>query len=95
LIELSKLQNILHVGCVKSPVFSNLIFLTTHLFEAQSWISDSCSVAKPVLVAGLEEQMIHFHPVVSEAFSGKNWVQICSGQHHSVALDSEGEFLLS
>lgn len=47
------------------------------------------------LVAGLEEQKSHFHPVVSRAFSGKSWVQICGGQHHSIALDSEGELLLS
>ncbi|XP_023711551.1 regulator of chromosome condensation isoform X2 [Cryptotermes secundus] len=39
---------------------------------------------------GLEEQKSHFHPVVSRAFSGKSWVQICGGQHHSIALDSEG-----
>jgi alpha-tubulin suppressor-like RCC1 family protein len=47
------------------------------------------------LVAGLEEQKSHFHPMVSRAFSGKSWVQICGGQHHSIALDSEGELLLS
>ena len=39
---------------------------------------------------GLEEQKCHFHPMVSEVFSGKNWVQICGGQHHTLALDSEG-----
>jgi alpha-tubulin suppressor-like RCC1 family protein len=44
---------------------------------------------------GLEEQKCHFHPVISRAFSGKNWVQICGGQHHTVALDSDGEFLLT
>ncbi|KAJ9585284.1 hypothetical protein L9F63_002914, partial [Diploptera punctata] len=39
---------------------------------------------------GLEEQKVHFHPVVSKVFSGKQWVLICGGQHHSLALDSEG-----
>ncbi|XP_069698532.1 regulator of chromosome condensation isoform X2 [Periplaneta americana] len=39
---------------------------------------------------GLEDQKRHFHPTVSESFSGKNWVQICGGQHHTIALDSEG-----
>ena len=39
---------------------------------------------------GLEEEKSHFHPVVSEVFTGKNWVQICGGQHHTLALNSEG-----
>lgn len=39
---------------------------------------------------GLEEQKSHFYPVISRAFSGKNWVQICGGLHHTLALDSDG-----
>ncbi|XP_067007473.2 regulator of chromosome condensation isoform X2 [Anabrus simplex] len=39
---------------------------------------------------GLQSQKCQFHPVMSEAFSGKKWVEICGGQHHTLALDSEG-----
>jgi alpha-tubulin suppressor-like RCC1 family protein len=52
-------------------------------------------VSKWINFLGLEEQKCHFHPVISRAFSGKNWVQICGGQHHTVALDSDGELLLT
>lgn len=36
---------------------------------------------------GVEKQ---YHPKLSKTFSGKNWTQISSGQHHTIALDDEG-----
>ncbi|RLU25618.1 hypothetical protein DMN91_001775 [Ooceraea biroi] len=40
---------------------------------------------------GLKDREIHFHPQVSKTFSGKEWKHISSGEHHTVALDSEGQ----
>lgn len=66
------------------------------------WAGTSCTYAKSqgqIYVFGLnnynqlgiEAQKCHFHPVVSESFSEKSWVQICGGQHHTIARDSEGD----
>lgn len=40
---------------------------------------------------GLKDAVVHFHPQVSKTFSGKTWRHISSGQHHTVALDNEGQ----
>ena len=37
---------------------------------------------------GVDKQ---FHPKISKALSKKNWIQISSGQHHTVALDNDGK----
>lgn len=39
----------------------------------------------------MKDTVIHFHPQLSKTFSGKIWRHISSGQHHTVALDSEGQ----
>ncbi|XP_049800569.1 regulator of chromosome condensation isoform X3 [Schistocerca nitens] len=39
---------------------------------------------------GVENQVCHFHPVISPSFSEKLWSQICGGQHHTLARDNEG-----
>ncbi|PSN52909.1 Regulator of chromosome condensation [Blattella germanica] len=39
---------------------------------------------------GLTEQRSHYQPTISEVFSGKNWMKLCGGQHHCLALDSDG-----
>lgn len=40
---------------------------------------------------GLKEQRTHFHPSVSGPMSMHDWVQISGGQHHTLALDNNGE----
>ncbi|XP_063236948.1 regulator of chromosome condensation [Bacillus rossius redtenbacheri] len=39
---------------------------------------------------GLKDLSCHFHPQLSAEFSGKKWLKICGGLHHTLALDSEG-----
>ncbi|XP_046663779.1 regulator of chromosome condensation-like isoform X2 [Homalodisca vitripennis] len=39
---------------------------------------------------GLDHTQVYFHPSLSEAFSDKNWLKVCGGQHHTLALDSNG-----
>lgn len=43
------------------------------------------------MTAGLKEVEKQFHPKLSRTFSGKHWIQISSGQHHTIALDEEGK----
>lgn len=40
---------------------------------------------------GLEDTSVYFHPKISKTFSGRQWKQISSGQHHSIALDDAGD----
>ncbi|XP_014216858.1 regulator of chromosome condensation [Copidosoma floridanum] len=40
---------------------------------------------------GLKNCDKSFHPKVSDTFSGRKWVQISSGQHHTIALDDKGQ----
>ncbi|CAH1396649.1 unnamed protein product [Nezara viridula] len=40
---------------------------------------------------GVEKGRIMFHPVQSSSFNEKNWVKVAIGQHHTIALDSEGQ----
>ncbi|XP_014478638.1 PREDICTED: regulator of chromosome condensation [Dinoponera quadriceps] len=40
---------------------------------------------------GLKDAATHFHPQMSKTFSGKVWKHISSGQHHTIALDDEGQ----
>ncbi|XP_066587817.1 regulator of chromosome condensation-like isoform X2 [Prorops nasuta] len=40
---------------------------------------------------GLEEETTHFHPRISETFSGTEWKHISSGLHHTLALDEKGQ----
>jgi len=42
---------------------------------------------------GLEQQKSHFHPSVSPAFDGREWISINGGQHHTLALDKDGSYL--
>ncbi|XP_014237356.1 regulator of chromosome condensation [Trichogramma pretiosum] len=37
---------------------------------------------------GVDKQ---YHPKVSQVLSNKNWTQICSAQHHTIALDDQGK----
>lgn len=39
----------------------------------------------------MKESDIHFHPQVSKTFSGKVWKHISSGEHHTLALDDDGQ----
>nr|CAD7569460.1 unnamed protein product [Timema californicum] len=39
---------------------------------------------------GLPDQSSQYQPRLSESFSGCRWSKICGGQHHTLALDSEG-----
>lgn len=40
---------------------------------------------------GLTDGDMHFFPRLSKTFSGRKWVQISGGQHHTIALDDEGK----
>lgn len=40
---------------------------------------------------GLKDAVTHFHPQISKTFSGKVWRHISSGQHHTIALNDEGQ----
>lgn len=42
-------------------------------------------------IAGLKDRDIHFHPQVSKTFSGKEWRHISSGEHHTIAVDNDGQ----
>ncbi|KAL1123814.1 hypothetical protein AAG570_001585, partial [Ranatra chinensis] len=39
---------------------------------------------------GLDSGGVHFWPKMSKSFSGTNWVKISGGEHHTVAMDSNG-----
>lgn len=41
--------------------------------------------------SGLKDATTNFHPQMSKTFSGKVWKHISSGQHHTIALDDEGQ----
>lgn len=34
---------------------------------------------------------MHFFPRLSKTFSGRKWIHISGGQHHTIALDDEGK----
>ncbi len=42
-------------------------------------------------IAGLPSVNTRFHPEVSAGFKGNKWQSISCGQHHTVALDTEGK----
>lgn len=39
---------------------------------------------------GVDAEGICFHPVVASSFSNQDWKMISGGEHHTIALDSEG-----
>jgi regulator of chromosome condensation len=43
------------------------------------------------MIVGLKGTDKQFHPTVSKTLSNQNWVQINSGQHHTIALDDKGK----
>ncbi|XP_054262997.1 regulator of chromosome condensation-like isoform X2 [Macrosteles quadrilineatus] len=43
-----------------------------------------------ICLKNVNEKATHFHPVQSQGFSDKKWAKICGGQHHTLALDSDG-----
>lgn len=47
-----------------------------------------------VEISGLKKQDTHFHPQMSKTFSGKVWRHISSGEHHTIALDGEGQVFI-
>lgn len=38
----------------------------------------------------MKGEIPHFHPQMSKIFSGRKWVDISSGQHHTLALEEDG-----
>lgn len=43
------------------------------------------------MLVGLSDPVAYYHPKISTTFNGKEWQVISSGQHHSIALDSDGQ----
>lgn len=44
-----------------------------------------------IIYLGLPDTVVYFHPKISKTFNGKHWNVISSGQHHTIALDSDGQ----
>ncbi|XP_044016380.1 regulator of chromosome condensation-like [Aphidius gifuensis] len=40
---------------------------------------------------GLSDPIAYYHPKISKTFNGKDWNVISSGQHHTIALDNDGQ----
>ncbi|XP_034934036.1 regulator of chromosome condensation-like isoform X2 [Chelonus insularis] len=91
------MDNLLKPGLIEFKVTKKLQF-------NDIWAGQYCTFAREVSKGdiyvcglnnyhqiGLKDTIAYYHPKVSKTFNDRDWIHISSGQHHTLALDTDGD----